>query len=99
MANVEESEVAAECEYRKEKGVAKWHEKFLVEYRGPSQFYLKNAMFNTLLCSIVVRVVTFGRSRIRIVRALFGRSRISNSWAAANNEYQKIRVFDIPGLN
>ena len=45
---------------------------------------------------IVVRVLTFGRSRIRIVRALFGRSRISNSWAAANNEYQKIRVFDIP---
>ena len=34
MANVEESDVAAECEYRKEKGVAKWHEKFLVEYRG-----------------------------------------------------------------
>ena len=34
MANVEESDVAAECEYRKEKGVAKWHEKFLVEYPG-----------------------------------------------------------------
>ena len=31
MANVEESDVAAECEYRKEKGVAKWHEKFLVD--------------------------------------------------------------------
>ena len=48
MANIEESDVAAECEYRKEKGVAKWHEKFLVEYRGGRKTEGRNYLQNRL---------------------------------------------------
>ena len=61
MANVEESDVAAECEYRKEKGVAKWHEKFLVEYRGGR----KTEGRKCIKCNVLIKSI--GVSPIRTV--------------------------------